>query len=609
MAFQAGGGHLAISLSSQLQLWDLKNKRSLRINGLPKEVAECVFSGDGRLLALLRGKRKKIELWDVQNRNKLSDAPYDGTFSLENMSFVKNDRWLTAYDRFKNWYWDLDNGMERYTGDKVSLGDNMIAERFGERFTIRSLGKGRSFELTYHCLADQGYICLNKDNYFMASKQATRGLRFNLDEKIYPFEQFELQYNRPDKILETLGKASAGTIRNYYQAFLKRKSLTNPYGVSANRLVALPELDLTVVGDRYLTYDRAVRLRVQAEDENYPLAELHVTINGVPIIDLQGADLRAQASRKVKVELEVALSQGENDIKVWVTNSKGMASYKASAEMTYRPANNLYVVVMGVSQYQDAEYKLDFARKDAEDLSRLYRDVGQYRFNKVKILELYDKQVTLDSWEKIEQFLADSKIDDRLVMFLSGHGIIDEERNWYYAPYDMDFADPARRGIPFDRLEELLLATPARQRLVLIDACHSGELDEDMQLVTDIELPEGVKGRPIKAKGEGQYLGGGNSLDLMKTLFTDFRNRSGATVIASASGAQFSYETKDYENGIFTYALLDGLRSNRADFNGNGTIMVGELKQYLEETVKRLSNQLQQPTTRTENTSYDFRIW
>ena len=100
-----------------------------------------------------------------------------------------------------------------------------------------------------------------------------------------------------------------------------------------------------------------------------------------------------------------------------------------------------------------------------------------------------------------------------------------------------------------------------------------------------------------------------NSFDLMKELFADLRRGNGAVVISSASGEEFAFESEAWQNGVFTYAVLEGLKSGNADLNKDKTTTVTELRDYVSKRVVELTDGKQNPTSRTENLESDFRVW
>ena len=95
----------------------------------------------------------------------------------------------------------------------------------------------------------------------------------------------------------------------------------------------------------------------------------------------------------------------------------------------------------------------------------------------------------------------------------------------------------------------------------------------------------------------------------MQELFADLRRGTGAMVISSASGVEFAYESADWKNGVFTYALLEGLKSGKCDTNKDKEVQISELKDYVFKRVSELTNGKQHPTSRRENLEFDFVVW
>jgi hypothetical protein len=68
-------------------------------------------------------------------------------------------------------------------------------------------------------------------------------------------------------------------------------------------------------------------------------------------------------------------------------------------------------------------------------------------------------------------------------------------------------------------------------------------------------------------------------------------------------------ESDTWRNGLFTYCLLNGLQNKTADLNGDGSIMLLEMQEYIVTKVTSLSNGKQVPNTRIQNLELDFRVW
>jgi hypothetical protein len=151
------------------------------------------------------------------------------------------------------------------------------------------------------------------------------------------------------------------------------------------------------------------------------------------------------------------------------------------------------------------------------------------------------------------------------------------------------------------------------KKILLIDACHSGEIDKDEEAITSTtEVEEGdVKFRNVgnSVTQKKSHLGLQNTSELTKSLFADLRKGTGATVISSAGGMEFAMESSQWKNGLYTYCYINGLQSKAADLNKDGVIMLSELQQYVATQVTQLSIGKQQPTSRIENNVLDWRVW
>ena len=154
-----------------------------------------------------------------------------------------------------------------------------------------------------------------------------------------------------------------------------------------------------------------------------------------------------------------------------------------------------------------------------------------------------------------------------------------------------------------------------------MDACHSGEVDkEDTQQEPDnnVLLADGkksglttysYKGAVMKHSSDPNKVGLQNSFDLMQELFANLNRGSGAVVISAAAGVGYALEGEQWNNGVFTYALLDGLYNQRADANGDKQVSLSELRTYVISEVDRLTNGRQRPTCRQENLEFEWRVW
>jgi uncharacterized caspase-like protein len=113
----------------------------------------------------------------------------------------------------------------------------------------------------------------------------------------------------------------------------------------------------------------------------------------------------------------------------------------------------------------------------------------------------------------------------------------------------------------------------------------------------------------VVVKTKENAIGLHNSFALMKELFADLRRNNGAVVISSASGEEYAYESAQWKNGVFTFSIIEGLTKKKADGNKDGTVTVAELMNYVSQRTRELTGGRQNPTSRRENISVDFKIW
>src|SRR5205823_5601334 len=116
---------------------------------------------------------------------------------------------------------------------------------------------------------------------------------------------------------------------------------------------------------------------------------------------------------------------------------------------------DLYVVAVGVSDYVNPRFRLAYADKDARDLADLF-EARRDRFGAVKVLRVLDRDATRENILKAADFLKPARVDDQVVVFFAGHGLLDAKLDYYFATADTDFADPAARALPYEAIEGLL---------------------------------------------------------------------------------------------------------------------------------------------------------
>lgn len=463
---------------------------------------------------------------------------------------------------------------------------------------------------------DDDFLYLTPENYYYVSKEALEGIGFSWEDRVLSFEQFDVMYNRPDIALATLPFVPDSILTIYRSAYNKRRQKMGFFsGIASNESFnELPRI--SVLNRRTIppsTNKRYWTLQIKAQDDQAALKRINILINGVPIQGRKGISIPKTGRREYELEVPITLSQGENRIQVSAINSQGIPSIEERLEITYqekKTLRNLYVISMGVVNYKDSKQNLEYPAQDAENVIKTF---GKQRkkFEHIHSFSLIDQAVSLDTLRKLKKQLLMTDPDDMVVVFYAGHGLRDVNNDYYLGTYDTDFADPAKKGLKYEVLESLLDSIPSRKKLLMIDACHAGEIDRDETMKYQTRNIDKAETDFRNVDLEQQLLLAGKQpvFEFMRSIFADVRRSTGATVLASSRGGELAAEGKVWNGGAFTYCLVEGLEKKKADENEDRVIMLSELQEYLYQRVPELTGGLQTPTTRVENLNNDFRIW
>jgi len=472
-------------------------------------------------------------------------------------------------------------------------------------------------------------IFITPDNYYFAPKNSLDAIGFKQGIGFYPTEQFDLKYNRPDIVLERMGYSDPGLIKVYRNAYAKRLRKS---GFSEEMFTSewhTPEIKILNTGESgYTTGQQELSLTVLGTDSRYKLDRLNVWVNDVPAFGTNGITLRALQTDSVVQSINVPLSVGQNMITLSCLNEKGVESLKESMEIIYDPdimlKPDLYLIALSVSEYSDNRFNLQYSVKDGMDIAEMFRSAQSSgnEYGRIIIDTLFNRSAVRENFFILKEKLMNTKVDDQIVMFASGHGLLDKNLDFYFATWDIDFRHPEIRGISFDDMEDLLDSIPARKKLLMVDACHSGEVDKENEpglVAVNRERSENTAVRGIireynfRDVADGTAIESGASLDnsfeLMQELFTGLDKGTGTTVISAAAGKGYALESDMWNNGVFTYTILNGLKNKAADKNRDKKITVSELKEYSIKKVVDLTDGRQKPTARRESLGLDWRIW
>jgi len=378
---------------------------------------------------------------------------------------------------------------------------------------------------------------------FDASSGAMKKMHYSAGLEIIELDQLKDRYYEPDLLKKLLSNDST-TIREVK---------------SFNNVDLFPEIKLSEV-------EKDSKLNIALSNQGGGIGKVKVFINGKEI----SADARGENLDPYVDSLTLSLNIKDHPYLISDTNNKiEVKAYNAEGYLVSRGANvlynpggtriteptNLYILACGVSDYTGDQIDLNFAAKDAVDISNAL-EIGAHRLfgtDKTFIYELTTDNKNQNQWptkenikESFNKIASKAKSTDVIVVYLSGHGINwgGQDGDFYYLTQDAYTAsadaynDPAIRNsstISSDTLVEWFKTVPALKQVLIIDACASGKLVKNLQESKDIASST------IRA------------LERMK-------DRTGMHIITGCAADAVSYEASRYGQGVLTYSLIEGMK-------------------------------------------------
>ncbi|SMD33695.1 WD40 repeat [Reichenbachiella faecimaris] len=653
------GKHIMVgSLDRNLTVWDIHTGQLVRTFDRSSDVCSIDISDDGTTFLTAAVNTEFFKMWNYRTGRQLRSfletkkqtiwvkynpddddqifaATADGEAKIWSISESKAKKkikgdYLLFEDKYKNndfkvswknyelivkksnaeYITDIQNG--RLT-DAVFSKDNkylITTNENGEIVLYNLATKQRTISMAL--IGNNDFISYTPDLYYSSSKGAAKAIAFKSNNKVLPFEQLELKYNRPDIIAKRIGYTPQKLISSYKAAYDRRLKRLGYTEEELGNTFDLPEVKVDFTSIPLETDQKTMKIKVTATDQTYPIKQLQVYANDVPVFGSKGVSV--SDGKIINKELSFPLSNGINEIKVTATNAKGQESIPEKFEIQYTAdwdKPDLYLVGIGVSNYQQSDYNLAFAAKDAQDMIETLSGSSAYETVNAKLL--INADATSSNIMAVRSFIAQAKTDDVVAIFVAGHGVLDKDYNYFFATNNMDFSNPANGGLSYAQIESLIDGIDCRNKILLMDTCHSGELDdEDVQTVTASAKKSGAvsfrsTGSIVKLK-ENSF-GLQNTLELSKSLFSDMRKGTGATVISAAGGTEFAAEGMNSSNGLFTASFIEGITTRRADVDRDRSYSISEMRAWVGEQVTKKSKGNQVPTSREENVKNDFRIY
>lgn len=212
-------------------------------------------------------------------------------------------------------------------------------------------------------------------------------------------------------------------------------------------------------------------------------------------------------------------------------------------------------LIIGNSDYQDTRLaKLVKPDNDAAGFASVLRDSEIGGFDGVTTL-LNEPEARLR--REIARFFAQKSRDDLLLLYFSGHGVLDELGSLYFAVRDTEHDSLNATAIPANFIRQEMDRSNSRRQVLILDCCNSGAFGRG-------------------AKGPGDSVGAAAVFDV-----TGY----GRGVMTATDSIQFAWESDQFigeaDYSVFTHFLIEGLKTGAADSEGDGLITLDELYEYV----------------------------
>lgn len=448
------------------------------------------------------------------------------------------------------------------------------------------------------------FFLITSNLHYMGSKDFVKNIRFKYQSEIFNFEQFDAYLNQPHQVLTAFGCSDSSLIKAYETAYLKRLKLLGIKPDSKINFSSLPSIETVKMNEEKPGF---VNFNISANQGANTLSQISIYNNGSLVLN---ETINSEQNQHYQHTFLFETSSGINRFEFIIKDAMGIESPHISRfyNNTQQVKPNLYLAVIGSEKFKDSDYDLTYAVKDASDMANTI--TNSKSFNHIEIKKVFNQNFTTDSISSLKKFFSKAGINDVAMIFFAGHGYLDTDFSYYFPTYYTDFTGPKINSVSYQSFESIFKNIKPLRKLMFIDACYSGEVDEENTSSNREEENQNPEKDTTRAVGiAGNTIAQSTALEMSKAIFSDIRQNSGITVISSAGGTETALEGEKWNNGLFTHCLLEGLKGLKADLNNDKKITLNELQKFVAEEVYRLSNGKQTPTYRVENNVLDYELW
>ena len=163
-----------------------------------------------------------------------------------------------------------------------------------------------------------------------------------------------------------------------------------------------------------------------------------------------------------------------------------------------------YALLIGNSNFRDNDLaRLSAPQDDVRALASLLEDSEIAGFDHVELkldIDPYDGRAA------IGRLYQDRHPDDVVLLYYSGHGLVDRRGRFYLAMTPTDPGNPDPGSIDRDWLRREMDESASRRQLTILDCCHSGALIPEGMTARDAATAPVLTAGTFDPTGHGRYI-------------------------------------------------------------------------------------------------------
>ena len=241
-------------------------------------------------------------------------------------------------------------------------------------------------------------------------------------------------------------------------------------------------------------------------------------------------------------------------------------------------------LVIAISEYNDKQLTpLEFCNNDGEKMYELLKSLGYEISDNHKLIGYVEfdrlKNAIFDFFDN-----RNTKADDTLLFYYSGHRIPISDGNTCLASSETDYYSPRRMGFSSYELTNLIQESNSIRIVEVLDCCYAGAAKI---------------GKGGVAEEDAAKLG----TDAIENNARMLQQGEGKCLLAASQATQEAFGLREEGHSIFTYYLLQGLKGNEKSVDSDGNVTPDSLGNYVYKKIVNLPpdrRPKQKPIRKTE---------